>query len=137
MTSHLELSDDAFEILFSTCQLNPELFTHEAHLRLAWIHIKKYGETQAIENISTQLLNFVTWLGAVDKYNTTVTIAAIKAVHHFTQKSQSATFTDFIQEFPQLKFNFKELLRTHYRVDIFKLERAKQEFLKPDLLPFT
>jgi hypothetical protein len=137
MINHLELSDDAFENLFLTCQLNPDLFTHEAHLRLAWIHITKYGEAQAIENITNQLLNFVTRLGAADKYNTTVTIAAIKAVHHFTQKSQSATFTDFIQEFPKLKYNFKELLRTHYGVDIFKVERAKQEFLEPDLLPFT
>jgi hypothetical protein len=137
MTNHLELTDETFENLFSTYQLNPELFTHEAHLRLAWIHIKKYGEAQAIENISNQLLNFVTQLGAADKYNKTVTIAAIKAVYHFTQKSQSATFADFIQEFPRLKYNFKELLGTHYGVDIFKFEHAKREFLQPDLLPFT
>ena len=137
MTSHLELSDDAFEKLFSACQLNPELFTHEAHVRLAWIHLKKYGEAQAIENIFIQLLNFVTQLGAADKYNKTVTIAAIKTVHHFIQKSQSTVFADFILEFPRLKCNFKELLGAHYGIDVFKLERAKHEFLEPDLLPFT
>jgi hypothetical protein len=58
-------------------------------------------------------------------------------VYHFTQKSQSSTFTDFIQKFPKLKFNFKELLRKHYEADIFRLEYTKHEFMEPDLLPFS
>jgi hypothetical protein len=137
MTNHLELADDVFENLFSTCQLSPELFTHEAHVRLAWIHVKKYGEDQAIENICHQLVNFVTSVGAADKYNKTVTVAAIKAVHHFIKKSKSSTFTEFIHEFPRLNNNFKELIRAHYAVDIFTHPQARQTFLEPDSLPFT
>jgi hypothetical protein len=137
MTNHLELSDDAFENMFSTCQLNPELFTHEAHLRLAWIHITKYGEAQAIENICHQLIQFVNNLGAFEKYNKTVTVAAIKAVHHFLKKSRTKAFPEFIQEFPQLNNNFKTLLASHYSVDIFRVGRAKKEFLTPDLAPFS
>jgi hypothetical protein len=121
---------------FSTCSLEPAIFSHEAHLRLAWIHINNYGIDRAIENITEQLQNFVTSLGAGDKYNKTVTISAIRAVYHFMLKSSTDTFQDFIAENPRLKNNFRELLSHHYTSDIFKSEEAKKEYLEPELLPF-
>ena len=136
MEKHFDFTDLEFENSFKNCTLNPEIFSHEAHLRLAWIHITKDGEEAAIQNICSQLIKFVEFVGAKSKYNQTLTIAAIKAVHHFIKKSRSYTFQDFISEFPQLKYNFKDLMNTHYKVDIFKSEIAKKEFLEPDLVPF-
>jgi hypothetical protein len=40
---HLDLSDNEFEKQFINCELSPDIFSHEAHLRLAWINIKKMG----------------------------------------------------------------------------------------------
>jgi hypothetical protein len=137
MEAHFELGDYVFEQQFRACTLNPALFNHEAHLRLAWIHIKKYGVDKAIENICQQLTTFVGLLGASDKYNKTLTIAAIRAVNHFINKADIDNFQDFIQTFPRLKFNFKELMAFHYLADIYTLETAKKEYLQPDLLPFT
>ena len=136
MQNHYQLSDQAFEAQFQNCTLSPSLFNHEAHLRLAWIHITKYGEATAITNICSQLISYVSFLGAKEKYNTTLTVAAIKAVNHFVNKSNSDTFKSFIKEFPRLKNNFKELMSAHYGFDIFDNVRAKKEFLEPDLLPF-
>jgi hypothetical protein len=136
MERHFEFSDDDFEQQFSISVLSPTIFTHEAHLRLAWIHIRKYGIQTAIENICEQLQNYVASLGARDKYNKTVTIAAVKAVYHFMLKSKADNFQVFISENQKLKTNFKELLNTHYSTDIFKSAKAKKEFLEPELLPF-
>lgn len=136
MEEHLYLSDAAFESQFEQCQLSPALFSHEAHLRLAWIHIRKYGIKKATENVQAQLLGFVTHVGAHDKYNITLTVAAVKAVAHFMAKSNADTFADFIVVFPQLKYNFKELMACHYSFDIFSSEEAKIAFLEPDLIPF-
>jgi hypothetical protein len=133
---HYNLSDTTFEAQFANCQLSPALFSHEAHLRLAWIHITKYGIEQALINIQSQLQDFVSYVGAKDKYNTTLTIAAVKAVYHFTLKSRSTTFQEFITEFPRLLHNFKELMEAHYSMDIFTLENAKKQYILPDLLPF-
>lgn len=130
------INDKEFERQFEDCTLNPEIFSHEAHLRLAWIHIKNYGIERAIDNICKQLIAYVDALGARDKYNKTLTVAAIRAVYHFMLKSKSDNFQDFIEEFPRLKFGFKDLLGFHYAVDIFKNEKAKHEYLEPDLLPF-
>ncbi|MDY0779304.1 hypothetical protein [Tenacibaculum sp. IB213877] len=137
MNNHYNLSDTEFEIQFKNCALDPSIFNHEAHLRLAWIHIIKYGIEQAEENIHHQLLAYVKSLGAEEKYNKTLTIAAIKAVYHFIQKSTSTDFEAFISEFPRLKFNFKELMQYHYGFDIFTLEEAKTTFLEPNLVPFS
>jgi hypothetical protein len=38
-----QLSNREFEEQFSNMHLDPALFTHKAHLRLAWIHISRYG----------------------------------------------------------------------------------------------
>lgn len=136
MEKHWVLSDREFENQFKNCELDASVFSHEAHLRIAWIYIQKYGIEKAISKIQEELKSFVAYLGAQDKYNTTLTIAAIKAVYHFILKSQSDNFKNFIVEFPRLKYNFKELMNSHYKIDIFNSEKAKKEFLEPDLLAF-
>ena len=136
MENNVTRSDQEFKEQFKNCELNPSDFTHEAHLRLTWIHINKYGIEKAIETIQIQLKSFVNFVGAENKYNTTLTVAASKAVYHFMLKSKADNFKDFIIEFPRLKYNFKELMACHYGFDIFNSIKAKNEFLEPDLIPF-
>lgn len=136
MERHWKLTDEAFEERFSTGKFRPLWFTHEAHVRLAWIYITKYGATLAFQKYSEQLYEFAIKYNATSKYNATVTYAAIKIVAHYIQKSASNNFKDFITEFPQLRANFKELLAKHYSSDIFTSEIAKKTILEPDLIPF-
>ncbi len=136
MEKHFELDDETFEAQFADCSLKPSLFSHSAHLRLAWIHIKKYGLDATIDHMCDQIARYAGSLGAHDKFNKTVTVAATKAVHHFMQRSDSDNFQGFIQEFPRLQDDFKGLMDAHYDIDIFALEEAKRMFLEPDRLPF-
>lgn len=137
MEQHYNLTDTEFENQFATCKLAPSIFSHEAHLRLAWIHLTKYGPELAEKNIQEQLKAFVTFVGATDKYHTTLTVAAIRAVAHFMRKSHTSSFKEFIAEFPQLKTDFKQLINSHYSFDIFTNEKAKKQFLEPDLALFN
>lgn len=136
MERHFTLTDIEFEKQFQSCSLDPAIFTNEAHLRLAWIHITNYGAGIAVDNIRCQLQNFVDSLGAKNKYNETVTMAAVKAVYHFMLKSKTDNFRDFITENLRLKNSFKELMSFHYQTDIFKSPTAKEKYLMPELLPF-
>ncbi len=136
MNEQYQLSDLEFSAEFKNATLHPKLFNHEAHLRLAWIYIKRDGIDAAITQVCSQIINYATSLGAANKYNETVTIAAVRAVYHFYLKSKSDNFRNFIEEFPRLKNNFKELLAQHYDIDIFNSEVAKCSFLEPNLLPF-
>ena len=137
MKNHFILNDSEFEKAFESCSLDPSLFSHEAHVRLAWIHINKYGIDKAEKNIQKQLQKFVLHVGAKDKYHKTITIVAIKAVNHFIKQSNTDSFINFIEEFQQLKTNFKTLINSHYSIDVFNSEFAKVNFLKPDLIPFN
>lgn len=136
MELHFTLSDEAFELQFSSGEMPPELFTHEAHIRLAWIHLKKYGVEQAVKNVCTQLQHYTALLGASGKYHETLTIAAVRAVHHFMLKTECDDFQGFITLNPRLKHNFKDLLSQHYATDIFISETARKTYLEPELLPF-
>ena len=136
MKKHLLLSDTDFADQFEKAVLPPELFSHEAHLRLAWIHITRHGEETAVENICTQIAQFDRIHGDGTKFHKTLTVAAIKAVAHFMARSTSDNFQDFIKEFPRLKHHFRELIAAHYSWDVFVDADAKRSYLPPDLLPF-
>ena len=136
MESHFQLNDDQFKHQFEDLSLDPGWFSHEAHLRLAWVHIRTSGVTNAIDSITHQIKAFAKYHGDADKYNETVTVAAVRTVYHFMLKSSSSSFADFIAEFPRLKYEFKSLLNSHYSIDLFKSDAAKSTFIEPDLLPY-
>lgn len=134
--SHSSLCDQEFEHQFEKYQLKPCMFSHEAHLRLAYIHIQKYGVVQAEINMCKQIKEYAESLGVYDKFNKTVTIASVKVMNHFLKKSLTDNFTDMMIEFPKLNSNFREILGQHYGFNVFGDKRAKKEFVEPDLLPF-
>lgn len=136
MEDHYTLTDIEFVTSFKACTLSTSVFSHEAHLRLAWLYIKEEGLDHAIMRIQHDLKRYVAHWGAADKYNMTLTIVSVRAVYHFILKSKTHTFSEFIMEFPRLKYRFKELLAHHYKTDIFNSETAKTKYLEPELLPF-
>lgn len=136
MEEHFKLTDQEFETQFINCTLPAAVFTHEAHLRLAWLYLNKYGADKSEELIQDQLKKYVAALGAEGKYHATLTVAAVKVINHFSSRSRHESFKGFIAEFPQLKTGFRELISSHYGLDIYTSEEARLRYLKPDLLPF-
>ncbi|RDY61687.1 hypothetical protein [Flagellimonas nanhaiensis] len=137
MNDHYQLSDSDFEKKFEDCSLEPSLFNHEAHVRLAWVYIKKYGEAIAIQKICEDIKRFDRTHGDGNKFHVTLTVASVKAVNHFIKKSSSSSFKAFIGEFPRLKTSFKELLDQHYGFNVLSDEKAKTIYVLPDLVPFS
>ncbi len=134
---HTQLRDDDYERQFKRCLFKPVLFTHEAHIRLAYIHITKYGASQAEKNLIKQIKAYAEYYGAFEKFNIKVTVAAVKTLNYFIQKSYSTNFQDLMREFPQILSNFKGILRQHYSYNVFGDIEAKMTYKAPDLLPFT
>lgn len=136
METHTLLNDTDFirEIVHGV--LPPHLFTHEAHLRLAWIHLRASPPTEAIDTVNQQVRGYVDALGVSHKYKHTLTTAAVLIVHHFMKLFVSNSFKALIDQFPQLSHSFNELIARHYSTDIWELPLAKTSYLKPDLLSF-
>lgn len=137
MENHFQLSDHEFVHAFKTQTLNPKLFTHEAHIRLAWIYLNTYTIEQAIEQFSNQLFELVTLHKATDKFNKTLTVAAFYIIHHFKINSNAKDFKAFINTYPELVLDFKSLVKKHYKRDVFNCPKAKKSFVEPDLILFN
>ena len=137
MQAHHKLSDADFLAAMENGQLEPELFSHEAHLRWGWLLLNSYDLDTAIKLARNQLKQYVRFLGMDSKYNETVTTAAMLALHHFRTRHPTQSFFEFIRKAPRLKTSFKELMEAHYSRDIFSAPDAKHNFLEPDLLPFN
>jgi hypothetical protein len=133
---HRKLSDEEFEQAFANKSLRPGWFTHEAHLRLAFIHINKYGLEGAINHMRRQIKAFAENLGIYDKYHETVTIAAVYLVNELMQGANKADFDQFMRSAGEPLKDFKKLLAQHYSYDVFKDTQARKSFATPDLMPF-
>jgi len=132
---HSQLSDKELEYQFENFKLKPRLFTHEAHLRLVYIHIKKYGVEKAEKNMIEQIRGYANHFKANMKFNLTITIASTRIINNYISKIQGCTFQSFIATYPRLKENFKEVITEYYDHNVFGDLEAKKEFIPPKLKP--
>lgn len=126
MKKEINLSDDELLEQIKNCSLDTSLFTHETLLRLSWILINKYGLNVAIEKNKRIKENYYINAMKSDKFNVTLTKAYAEILHHFMEMSATNNFHKLLEEFPRLKYNFKNLVKTHYGYNILK-EHRKEE----------
>ncbi len=136
MESHYTLSDNEFREEYESLTLDSSWFSHEAHLRMTWIYLNEKSLEGAIEAMCSTLHRFDNAFGDGTKYHKTVTIAAVKIVHLFKEKTKAASFAELLEIVPALKDSFKSLIQAHYSYDVFSDSKAKNEFIAPDRLPF-
>ena len=129
MISHIKLNDNEFLKQIENCSLKPELFSHEAQLRLSWILINKYG--LEVANLKACKIKEQFYKKALNsnKFNLPLTKAYTEILHYFMEKSSTKNFNNLLMEFPRLKHDFKKLVKTHYGFDILKKHRNKE--IKP------
>ncbi len=101
---------------------------------MSWIHIKQYGLEKVIDNIRSQLKNYVNHIGATGKYHETITIAAIKIINNMMAQIQTKSFNEIIKLKPMLLTNFKYLINSHYSFDVFTSSKARITYIKPDVV---
>jgi len=129
MNTITELNENELLEKVENCTLSAELFTHEAKLRLSWILINKYGlEVATLKNCKIKEQYFINVLNS-NKFNLPLTKAYTEILHFFMEKSSTKDFDKLLREFPRLKYDFKELVKTHYGYNILKEHR--KEVIKP------
>lgn len=135
-TSHYELSDPDFLEHIRSCSLPAALFTHDAHLRLAWLHIRQSGKEKAIDIVKQQIKAFAKHIGA-DLFHETVSVAAVEKVNEYYICSQAECFENFLLENKTLQSDLRAEIQRHYSYDIFESPLAKATYMPPDLYPFA
>ena len=136
MEKHWRYSDEEYEKKFEQIKFPPLYFSHEAHLRLAYIHLQKYGLNLSIQHMCNQIYDFAIKYGATMKFNSTVTYASLQIMYSYLSKGKSDNFQDLMKEFPNLLKDFKAEIQKHYSWDVFRAPEAKAKIHEPDLEPF-
>jgi len=143
------MTDDEFLRAFEECSLTRKEWTHEAHVRMAWLYLTRMdSEKEVFERVRTgiQKLNaaFVTraLLSCMRQapknpnlsgYHETITVAFVTVIASRIKSGED--FAAFRERNPDLFDRAFPALLKHYSPDRLHSAAARLEFIEPDLDP--
>jgi hypothetical protein len=128
------MNDREFLKAFHESTLSSEDFRHFGHLRLAWLVLRRHLLEDALPLLSGGIRQYASSKGASGMYNETLTQFWVRIVNHSILTNPSAQeFEQFINTFPIL-LN-KQLPLNHWRRETLTSNRARSDWLEPDLRP--
>lgn len=131
------MSDANFLEAMESCTLAAKEWTHEAHIRLAWLMLARHAYPEALAPIRTTIQRYN---GNVLKkdlaYHETITVAFTLLI----AKSCEALpvlhrLNDLKHQSPALFDNKLSALLHHYRRETLFSSTARNSFVEPDLVP--
>lgn len=138
----LSQEDRSFRSAFEACSVPPSEFSHEAHVRLAYVYLVESDVEpdvdpdveSAVRRMRKALLNFLEHNGLPrSKFHETITRAWVLAVRHFMNRSTSTSSADFIARNQELLDT--KIMLTHYSASVLFSSDARAAFVEPDLDP--
>lgn len=130
-----ELSDEQFLAAFEQCLLPKECWTHEAHLRMAWLYVVREPMEQALPRIREGIQRYNASLGNSKGYHETVTQAYTRLIADRVRNCGSTSFDDFKRRHPELLDRANPILARHYRPETLNSDAARAGVVQPDLEP--
>ena len=82
------MTDADFRRRFEALTLPAGSFSHEAHVRLAYVYLREHDLFGALERYRTSLRRFASHHGAPGKYHETVTCALVILIHERLTRMQ-------------------------------------------------
>jgi len=132
-TNNDVLNDSTFLSQFENGSLSPEHFDHIGHLRIAWLHIEKFGKQEAIKRVCTGIKAYAESLGANDKFHHTITCALVAIMATRISRFQIKTWDSFLNTNPDLVNDALGVLYQYFTKERLHSEKAKQTHIEPDL----
>lgn len=110
-------------------------FGHREHIHLAYFAVHSYGMPRAVTQVCGWIKQIAQYERAPQKYHHTVSEAWVRLVaHHAALLPEDAGFDELAAAAPALLD--KRLLVRHYRSSTLAGERARRQWVEPDLAPF-
>lgn len=125
------MTDEVFLEAFETGALPKEDFTHGAHVRLAWICLRRDGFLCGSTRVIAGIQAFARLHGATGLYHETVTRAWL-ALIAAAGVAEPASFEAFLAEHPELR---GRVLDRHYDPRTLASDEARARFMAPDREP--
>ena len=124
ISSHALLDD------FENLRLSAPEFHHADHVRVAFDILDKYDFAGACARYAGTIKSMAENVGALDKYNATITFAFMSVIAERKTNSNAANADSFIAANPDLLQ--RDILSNWYSKDRMTSAMARAQFLLPD-----
>ena len=126
-----KLSDDDYLWSFESATLNPYLWTHYAHIRMAWLYLTCHDLLEAAQKVRAGILHYNTVaLGRPEAYHETITLFFVHLVNINRLPGQS--WPDFVTQNSALCERSSALLKAYYSKHHLLNDVARAHFVFPD-----
>jgi hypothetical protein len=119
---------------FENCEVREEEWTHEAHVRVAWILLKTTPHRSAEQRLRAGILRHNTEvLGRPGRYHETVTVAFARIIRARLRSGE--TWCDFSRRCQDILSSGEPLLLRFYSPGLLHSGAARTGFIEPDRAP--
>ncbi len=130
------MTDDEFLEAFEECRIPKEFWTHEAHVRMAWLYLRRRPLDEVIPFVRLAIQRYNASLGNTEGYHETITLAYLILIDaRIDRGSSEQTFAAFSRAFPSLLDRNLSVLLEHHSHDLLFSSEAIRGFVEPDLVP--
>ncbi len=126
------MTDDELLQYFEAQQEPPGGFHHRQHVRVAWIYLRREAVPRALERFRDGLRRFAEAHGKPERYHETITTAYMLLIAERMQGS-AGSWNAFAAAHPDLLAWSPSILDHYYNPETLKSDRARREYLPPDL----
>lgn len=132
----MDIDSTTFLKQLEDCSLPPSQFNHVGHIFAGWSYLNKFPLDIAIEKTANSIQQLALSLGAKDKFNKTLTDAAVYIINVRKQNNPEQDFSDFLSANQDLVIDFSKVIQSHYSKGLLGSIEAKNSYKKPDIKDF-
>lgn len=125
------MTDAEFLAAFEACTIPRADWTHEAHVRMAWLYLSGWPFPDALQHIRTGIQRYNNSLGGTG-YHDTITVAFARLI---ASRLDGDGYAEFKLANPDLLDRTLGALKRYYSEARLKSDEAKAAFIEPDLRP--
>jgi hypothetical protein len=145
------MTDDEFLAAFEAASFTRPEWTHEAHIRMAWLYLMRYPATVALERVRSGIQKLNAKIGSTTPeqqvrcirlasrpgtstgYHETITLAFVRVIAGRLNSNED--FATFRKRNPDLFDRARSVLLRHYTKERLHSPEAQNTFVEPDLEP--
>lgn len=130
------MTDVEFLKAFESCCLPEDQWTHESHVRMAWLYLQRMPLPLATRVVRDGIKRFNASLKKSLSYHETITQAFLHLISDRIQNGHGEqSFERFCVQNPDLLDRKMTVLLMHYQKETLFSQMARETFVSPDLSP--
>lgn len=127
------MTDDEFLAAFEATTLPRPEWTHQAHVRMAWLYLTRLPFAEAVQKARAGIRGYNAAQGNHIGYHDTVTVAFVRLIA--SRLAAGEGFVAFLERNADLLDRQCPPLLRHYSRAKLESAEARAGFVEPDLLP--